>query len=143
MKKSLRVKRCRWLELQFFNDGPDGFLTIAEEHVQIPFPIARVFFINRLSNKNAIRGVHAHKTQEQAIFCINGSFELEIYDGKNRQQITLDNPRRGIYVGPKVWNVMRAFSRDCVILVFSSGRYKESDYIRDFREFKRFLKKTN
>ena len=117
------------------DDGKDGFLTIAEEKVSIPFSIKRVYYISRLHNPDAIRGRHAHKELQQAIFCINGSFTLDLDDGFTRTSILLNEPERGIYLGPRLWHVMHGFSNDCVILVLASALYDESDYIRDYGEF--------
>jgi dTDP-4-dehydrorhamnose 3,5-epimerase-like enzyme len=135
-KKRLAVKNCRWLHLSTFDDGTDGFLTIAEDHRHIPFSIKRAYFVRDLHNPSALRGMHAHRKQEQALFCLNGSFELEMFDGRRRAQAKLDRPDTGIYVGPDVWLALRSFSDDCLIAVFASDHYHESDYIRDFREFR-------
>ena len=43
----------------------------------------------------------------------------------------------GLYIGPKLWHTMFEFSKDCIILVFASDYYNESDYIRDYDEFKK------
>jgi WxcM-like, C-terminal len=129
------LNNCGDVRLQSFDDGKDGFLTIAEETVSIPFSIRRVYYISRLHNPDAVRGKHAHKELQQAIFCINGSFILDLDDGFTRTSILLNEPDRGIYLGPRLWHVMHGFSNDCVILVLASALYDESDYIRDYNEF--------
>ena len=141
MVRHLNIKNTQWVMLQQFDDAPDGSLFIAENNKQIPFAIKRVYFINNLENKNALRGMHAHKTLEQAIFCIKGSFELELYDGTKEQKVILDNPQKGVYMGPGVWHAMRGFAADSILLVISSQPFQEAEYIRDFREFKLFTKK--
>jgi dTDP-4-dehydrorhamnose 3,5-epimerase-like enzyme len=130
---------CREVRLQHVDDGIDGSLTIVEEGRSAPFPIKRVYFITRLSNPSAVRGKHAHKSLEQLIFCINGSFELELDDGTTRTRLVLDAPDRGIYLGPRLWHEMRRFSPDCVILVLASALYDESDYIRDYQAFREYV----
>jgi WxcM-like, C-terminal len=40
------LKHCGEVRLQYFDDGKDGFLTIAEENVSIPFSIKRVYYIS-------------------------------------------------------------------------------------------------
>jgi hypothetical protein len=132
-----QLSQRKELLLQHINDGVDGSLTVADQNT-IPFPIARVYYITRLSNR-AVRGKHAHKTLEQAIFCILGSFELELDDGTTKTRILLDAPQKGAYIAPRMWHVMRDFSSDCVILVLASAAYDEADYLRNYDEFQAFI----
>ena len=135
----IKVKNSGVIPLQFYNDFPDGNLVIAEVQKNIPWPIKRVYFINNLFNKTAKRGLHAHKKLEQVIFCINGSFRLKLDDGRTKQEIVMDNPYYGVRLGPRLWHDMSNFSNDCVILVLAADHYKETDYIRDYQQFKKFV----
>ncbi|MFA6304904.1 MAG: FdtA/QdtA family cupin domain-containing protein [Patescibacteria group bacterium] len=141
MIKKTRIKNTSIAKFQFFNDFPDGNLVIIEEGKNIPFPIKRVYFINNLFNPKALRGMHAHKKLEQVLFCVNGSFVLTLDDGTHSQKITVNDPYYGIKIGPKVWRVMNKFSKDCVILVLASQLFKKSDYIRNYEEFIKYVKK--
>lgn len=136
----LRVRHSGLLALQCFKDLPDGNLFIAEAGRQVPFPIRRVYFINTLANPKAVRGRHAHRRLQQAIFCINGSFTLHLDDGTTKQRLVLNDPARGILLGPMLWHTMSSFSYDCVILVLASDRFKEADYVRDYAEFRRLAR---
>ena len=127
----------RELRLQHIDDRPDGWLTVADRS-SIPFAIGRVYYITRLKH-DALRGMHAHRTLEQAIFCINGAFDLDLDDGKHTTSIRLDRPDRGIFMGPGVWHEMRGFTADCVILVLASAPYEEADYLREYEQFKTFV----
>ena len=140
MPKKIKVKNSGIIKLQFYNDFPDGNLVIGEAKKTIPFNIKRIYFINNLFNKKSIRGKHAHKKLEQIIFCVNGYFTLTLDDGKNKQKILMNNPYRGIRLGPKLWHTMTKFSSDCVILVLTNDYYKESDYIRDYDQFLEYVK---
>lgn len=127
--------------LRAFSNAPNGQLFIGEEFKQIPFAIKRFYFINQLENPKAIRGKHAHKKLEQIIFCVNGSFEMMLDDGENKQKIPMDNPSVGLLLRPKVWHTMTKFSPDCVILVIANDHHDESDYLRDYDEFLKYIKK--
>lgn len=131
----LFVNNSGVVRLQFFEDPPDGNLAIAEASKNIPFDIKRVYFINSLDNPDAIRGKHAHKHLKQAIFCINGSFTLELDDGSKKQRVKMDTPYAGVILDGLLWHKMTGFSEDCVILVFANARYDPADYIRDYEEF--------
>lgn len=133
----LRVRQSGLLALKFFKDLPDGNLFIAEAGRQVPFEIKRVYFINTLANPKAVRGRHAHRQLEQAIFCISGSFTLHLDDGRAKQRILMNDPAIGIHLRPMLWHTMSHFSYDCVILVLASDHFEESDYIRDYEEFLR------
>jgi dTDP-4-dehydrorhamnose 3,5-epimerase-like enzyme len=140
MVKKIKVKNARIIKLQFFNDFPDGNLVIGEEKKSVPFAIKRFYFINHLYNSRTIRGWHAHKNLQQIILCLNGSFQLTLDDGRIKQKILMNDPYSGVYLGPNVWRVMTKFSPDCVILAVASDFYKESDYIRDYQEFLKYVK---
>ena len=62
-----------------------GELIALENNESVPFKIKRVYYINKLFSPKAIRGKHAHKKLEQIIFCVNGSFVLNLddYEVKN------------------------------------------------------------
>lgn len=134
-KLALRVGQSGLIRLQFYKDLPDGNLFIAEAGRQVPFAIKRVYFINTLANHDAVRGKHAHRALEQAIFCISGSFTLQLDDGRVKQRILMNDPACGVRIGPMLWHTMSGFSYDCVILVLASDVFAEADYIRDYDTF--------
>lgn len=136
----LNIANCREIRPKVIDDGIDGLLTVAECSRQIPFDVKRVYTITGFGDQDAVRGKHAHKKLEQAIFCIHGSFEIDLDDGTNQKKIILNRPEIGLYLGPRLWHVMKFFSSDCVILVLASDVFNESDYIRDYDEFTRYVR---
>lgn len=143
MDTEIIVKNSRFIELQQILDGQDGTISVAENFKQIPFPIRRVYYIYGLNNPEAVRGKHAHRRLEQALFCINGSCEIGLDDGTNRQTVVLDQPGRGIYLGVELWHTMKKFSGNCILMVLASDVYNETDYIRDYDEFLEYLRDKN
>ncbi len=133
------VKNSGLITLQRIDDGIDGSISVAENFNHIPFAVKRVYYIYNLINQKAIRGKHAHKKLEQVLFCINGSCEIGLDDGTNSQDITLDTPNTGIYLGVELWHTMKNFSNNCILLVLASDVYKKDDYIRDYDEFKKYI----
>ncbi|MFH1769716.1 MAG: FdtA/QdtA family cupin domain-containing protein [Parcubacteria group bacterium] len=138
-KIRLKVKNSGIVKLASFNDYPDGNLYIAESGRNMPFKIKRIYYINALGNSKAIRGKHAHKKLDELLFCINGSFVLDIDDGRNKQSILIDDPSYGIRIKPGLWITMHSFSQDCVLLALANDFFKESDYIRDYQKFLEFI----
>ena len=137
----INLQNCNHIVIKQIVDENDGVLSVAESMREIPFDIKRTYYIYGLTYPKAVRGFHAHKNLEQVIFCINGSFKLMVDDGTNKQYFFMSDPNRGIYIGPKLWHTMFEFTKDCIILVFSSDYYDESDYIRDYDEFKKYISK--
>jgi len=131
------VNACRLIELSKNKDRA-GNLTPIHQGVDIPFEIARVFYIYDVPGGED-RGAHAHKKCHQFIVAASGAFEVELKDGENTRTILLNRPYVGLYVPPGVWAQEQGFSSGSVCLVFASHPYDESDYIRDFEEFKIFV----
>jgi dTDP-4-dehydrorhamnose 3,5-epimerase-like enzyme len=131
----------KYICLDVIEDG-DGTISVVEELKEVPFQIKRSYYIYNLDHADAIRGKHAHKELEEAIFCIKGSFKLGLSDGKNTEEIILNKSHIGVHIGAKIWHTMTEFSKDCIILVFASDYYRESDYLRDYQEYLDFIKST-
>ena len=140
--KKITVKNSGLIRLKSFNDFPDGHLFVGEILHEVPIKIKRFYIINDLFNEKAIRGKHAHKKLEQYIFCLNGSFILNLDDGIKKQKIIMNNPEYGIRLGPMLWHTMKGFSKDCVILVLADNYYDEKDYIRNYEDFIQQLQTT-
>mgnify|MGYP000232894075 FL=1 len=111
-----------------------GCLISLEANKQIPFDIKRVYYIYG-TEKNVARGFHAHKQLQQVAVCVAGKCRMILDDGKNREDMWLDSPAKGLLIEDMVWREMHDFSEDCVLLVLASEHYDEADYIRDYDEF--------
>ena len=136
-----KVKYFKWIKTNKIIDDFDGILSVYDDSNVIPFKIRRVYCIyNLINHEKVVRGKHAHKKLEQAMFCVNGSCDVLVDDGVNKQVIKLDEPDKGIYIGPKLWHEMFNFKNNCIILVFASDLYDESDYIRSYKDFLEFTK---
>ena len=125
------------INLQKITDGRDGILCIAETGKQIDFEIKRVFFIYNLNSENSIRGKHAHKNLQQAVFCIQGKCTIILNDGRSEKEFILDTPETGLFIDKMIWSEFKNFEDNSILLVFASDVYDEEDYIRNFEEFKR------
>lgn len=101
---------------------------------QFPFEVKRVFWITGVP-EGEVRGIHAHKTDDQVTVCIQGSVKvrLEGLDG-SIETFTLDASGMGLFLPRLVWSEFH-FSANSVLLVFSTNLYDEDDYIRDKNYF--------
>ena len=111
-----------------------GHLTPIESGRDIPFVIKRIYYLTRVP-ENTIRGFHAHRQLEQVLLCLNGKVTISVSTPYEKQLITLDDPAKGLYIGPMGWREMYDFSPGSVLVVLASEHYNEADYIRDYRNY--------
>lgn len=111
-----------------------GNLVALEKGADFPFDIKRVYYIWG-TDKNAIRGKHAHRKLEQVIVCTSGSCDFVLDDGKERETVHLNTPAQGLHIKSNIWREFTNFSSDCVVMVLASEHYDEKDYIRDYKTF--------
>ena len=126
--------------IDFEIKGDDrGKLIAIEELKNIPIEIKRVYYI--FDNKNNIkRGFHAHKNLKQIAICVKGSCKFLLDNGKEKKEVVLNSPDRGLFINRMIWHEMYDFSKDCVLMVLADNYYDESDYIRDYDEFLRVIR---
>ena len=120
-----------------------GQLVALEECKDIPFSIKRVYFMYD-TKSDVVRGKHAHKNLQQILVCIHGSCKIRLDNGKEKKVVALEKPYEGLYVANNMWGELFDFSEDAVLMAFASEIYDESDYIRDYDEFLRYIEdRTN
>lgn len=117
-----------------------GQLVALEENKNIPFPIKRVYFMYD-TLEGVVRGKHAHKELHQVLFCVAGACTIHLDDGKEKIDVRLDKPSRGLLIGPGMWREMYDFTPGAVLMVLASEYYDESDYIRDYDAFLQSVRK--
>lgn len=111
-----------------------GNLHVGEVGKHIPFVIQRFYIFTNVP-PDSVRGAHAHKRTEQAVFSLRGSFQLLIDNGTTKKTQRIDTVSKGALLRSRVWHVLSNFSKDCLALVVASEPYIEEDYIRNYQEF--------
>lgn len=128
--------------IEFKTLGDDrGSLISLEQNKNIPFEIKRIYYIFG-TKENVSRGFHAHRNLEQVAICLSGSCRFILDNGKEKDEITLNSPAKGLYINNYIWREMHDFSSDCVLVVLASEHYMESDYIRNYDDFLHCLDKA-
>ncbi len=125
--------KYRILEFKEYGDER-GNLVVAEGNGDVPFDIKRVFYMYG-TNPDIIRGRHANRKSEFVLINVAGTSKVRIDDGFATDIVTLDKPRMGLYIAPMLWKDMYDFSEDSVLLCLASCRYDATEYIRDYDEF--------
>lgn len=116
-----------------------GSLVPVEGGKDIPFPIARVYYIFEV-DENKRRGFHSHRELEQVLICVHGSVKILTKTPFQSETVVLDDPARALYIGPMVWREMYDFSDGAVLLVLASALFDPDEYIRDYASYEAMAK---
>lgn len=133
----MEIKYPSLIELNSIGSPELGYITVSEQLSDVPFEIKRTYW-TYFTPHNIQRGQHAHKDLDQLIVAVTGiiKMELETIDGKTFEFI-LDSPNKGLLLHDYTWRKM-TFSHNAVLLCLASQIYRESDYIRDYEDFKQY-----
>ena len=116
-----------------------GSLIALESNKSVPFDIKRVYYI--FDTKWGVsRGFHAHLNLKQVVVCVKGSCRFVLDNGKQKEEIILDDATEGLLIEGLTWREMYDFSPDCVLIILANKYYNENDYIRDYDEFLKEIK---
>jgi len=114
---------------------PRGNLSFIESERHIPFSIQRVYYLYDVPG-GATRGGHAHRTIQQVIIALSGSFDVVLDDGKEKRKVSLNRSYHGLFLPNMIWRELENFSSGAVCMVLASEYYNEAEYVRDYEEFK-------
>lgn len=116
-------------------DSSIGYISVTEQLMSIPFEVKRIFW-TYYTPESIVRGRHAHHVTEQVLIAVAGRITVttELADG-TIQTFRLEDPHVGLYVPPHAWHTMQ-YSHSAVQLVLASAAYTESDYIRNYNQFR-------
>ena len=129
------MKGLKISNLQEINSN--GSIIVSEIKKNFDFLSKRVFFVK--GKKDDIRGNHAHKNQKQFMVCVSGSVMLKFNDGLEDKEVALNNSLMGIEVAPLIWGSQTYLEDNIILMVLCDQIYDESDYIRDYYQFKKYL----
>jgi acetyltransferase-like isoleucine patch superfamily enzyme len=134
--KGVRTTSVKGVELHTLAAINDmrGNLSVGEFEREIPFVAKRYFLVYDVPTAE-VRGEHAHLHCHQFLIAVHGSVHVVADDGHNREEFVLDRPNLGVYLPPMTWGTQYKYSRDAMLLVFASGFYDASDYIREYDRF--------
>ncbi len=132
------VDGVRWLDMTVASDVR-GQLTVTQWDQHLPFLPERAFFVHHVPSAK-VRGEHAHKVCEQVLIALGGSVKVVVDDGHVRQQFSVADGSRGLYIPAGIWATQYDYSPDCVLAVFASHKYDESDYLRDYDQYLAYRK---
>jgi|TARA_B110000240_G_scaffold43745_1_gene49299 hypothetical protein len=126
---------CSVIDMSKIN-ATTGNITVLENGVNVPFDVKRIYYLYDVPSGEE-RGGHAHYELEQYIIAASGSFDVILDDGVNRRSISLNRPNLALHIVPGLWRSLDNFSSGSICMVLASHVYDESDYIREYSQFKK------
>lgn len=124
---------CRVIDFPRIHD-PRGNLSFIEGTRHVPFEIKRVYYLYDVPGGETRAG-HAHKTCDQLLIAMSGSFDVTLDDGVGRKLFQLNRSYVGLFVPRMIWREIDNFSSGAVCLALASTLYSEHDYYRNYAEF--------
>ena len=112
-----------------------GYISLAENET-LPFEVKRIYW-TYFTPEDVERGGHAHHDLEQILVALTGKITVntEMPEG-SKNTFVLESPNQGVYLPKYSWHIMQ-YSHNAVQMCIASMVYEESDYIRDYNEFKK------
>lgn len=134
------LARCRLIDIPRYSDAR-GTLSVIEGETAIPFRPQRFCYIHDLV-EDALRGCHAHKSEEELVIAIAGRFKVAVSDDIDALEFELDRPGVGLYIPPFVWHELYDFAPGTICAVLASRQYDPAEYFRSHDEFCDALRAT-
>ena len=100
----------------------------------IDFIVKNFFIIN--ANQGQIRGNHAHKKGRQIIILIQGGVQVDLEKNNLKQRIIYTDLKKFLEIPKMTWLKIR-FLEKSSLFCFSTERYFEDEYIREYLTFKK------
>ena len=106
----------------------------------IPFKSKRIFLI--YGKKNFTRGDHAHFKCKQFLVPIFGKMLIEYENKSVKSKKVLDfKDKKGLLLDSKTWCKITFKTNNCILMVFCDREYEFKDYIENYKNFLKILKK--
>lgn len=134
--QSVMIRGSRHISFSAFSDDKrGGTLTFGQLGDHIPFPVKRFFLVHDTPTA-CKRGAHAHRRLLQCLVCVKGAVVVSFDNGRETGTVTLSSPHEGFVLDPMVWSDQEYVEPGSVLLVLASEEYDESEYVRDYSEFR-------
>jgi hypothetical protein len=134
-----KLNKVSWIEFPVKQDRRGNLIAIEGDQT-IPFSIKRIFYMNNVIED---RGGHAHMDTDQVIIAINGSFNVTLSDGNEKQIFKFNDSKKGLFVPKMIFTELFEFSSDAVCLVLANTHYDIGKSIRTWQEYLNYFEIEN
>ncbi len=118
-------------------NSTDGYISVAENE-SLPFEVKRIYW-TYFTPESVKRGGHAHHQLEQILVAVSGKIIVTTQmPGHSEERFILESANEGIFLPKYCWHTMQ-YSHNSVQMCIANMTYQESDYIRDYNEFKKLI----
>ena len=131
------IQPVKLIELPYFKESNSDLVVVEGQSNVFPFSIMRMF--NVRSDRNSIRGRHAHRRCTQLLICANGAIEVQCDDSIETRKYFLDKANCGLLIPPGIWAEQKYIKEDTVLTVLCDQPFDEDEYIRDYKEFIKYV----
>lgn len=120
---------------------PKGELGVVEFGKEFDFDVKRAFFLRGIS-KGGSRGFHAHRELKQLVICLSGSFKILLDNGRETHELLMKEDGKCLFLDGRVWREMFEFSETAVMLVLCDREYRFDEVVRNYQQFKEYIKEV-
>lgn len=124
------MKKVRVIQLSTVSDSR-GCLSFFEEGIPIPFEMQCAYWMSG----EYIRQGCAYKKHEEFIVALAGNCDILVDNGKVKKKYMLTRPSYGLYIPELHWVEIGHFSKNCLLLVVSSCKFYDMNYIYNYDDF--------
>ena len=133
------MKKIKKIKIKSFKSVSGKLIPVSFDK-KFPFSIKRIFFLYGIKKK--IRGDHAHKKCSQFVFPVLGRIEVNYVTKKENKTILLNSKKNeGYLLKPKTWCKIKFLTQNAILLVACDMEYDFNDYIENFSDFLKIIKK--
>lgn len=130
MKKN--ISKCYKFNIQKIrNKG--AFISVYED---LKFKVKRLYILYDLK-KNHYRNGHSHKKLEQVYICVSGAIKVNVENKNQKKFFILNKPNQALFISKNTWREIHSLKKGSALCVLASLKFDESDYIRDYSDFKK------
>ncbi len=125
----------RLIDFPKIGNSIEGYISVAEKNI-LPFEVKRVYW-TYFTPESVKRGGHAHHDLEQILVAVAGKIIVTTQmPGEEEHRFILESANQGIFLPKYCWHIMQ-YSHNSVQMCIANMAYDESDYIRDYNQFKK------
>jgi WxcM-like, C-terminal len=130
-------KKPYFIEFNSFGIPSTGYISVAEQLINIPFEIKRTYW-TYYTPQSVTRGGHANIDKELVLVAVAGTIKVTAeLQGGYKKSFVLDKPHIGLYLPRLCWHTMQ-YSHNAVQVVLASNFFSMNDYIRDYETFLKY-----